>query len=269
MVAVSVPAAVKSLTWINSAVTGVPVQGPCLTKRTPIMSGQTHYDGIAQPPQTAMVRVWSPLIRIGHWTLVGGFAIAYLTQDDLLQVHNWAGYAVAAAVLVRLAWGVFGPEQDRLSHFLRPPDEVLRYLSDAVRLRSPRYMRHSPAGAVMGLALLLSMAATAGTGMVLLAQTQAAGPLAPWFGKTAGQGGLSLINSARADSDDHHHEARGAHAKGGKEAKGASKEVHEFFANLTLALVLLHIAGVALASASHKENLVRSMITGDKPADEP
>jgi cytochrome b len=243
------------------------------------MSGQTHYDGIAQPPQGPMVCVWSPLIRIGHWTMVAGFAIAYFADEDLLQVHTWAGYAVAAAVLVRLAWGLFGPEQDRLSHFLRPPGEVLRYLSDAVRLRSPRYLGHSPAGAVMGLALLLSMAGTTGTGMVLLAQAENAGPLAPWFGKTAGQAGLSLISPARADSDDHErHEARGGnaeggkevgggHAEGGTEAKGAMKDVHEFFANLTLALVLLHIAGVALASVSHRENLVRSMITGNKPAD--
>jgi cytochrome b len=211
-----------------------------------------------------MVRVWSPLIRIAHWTLVGGFTVAYFTDDDLLQVHIWAGYAVAAAVLIRLAWGIFGPEQDRLSHFLRPPAEVLRYLSDAVRLRSPRYLRHSPAGAVMGLALLLSIAATAGTGLVMLAQTHDTGPLAPWVGKTAS---LSLITPARADSDDDGPgEARGAHAEAGREAAGGIEDVHEFFANLTLVLVLLHIAGVALASLSHRENLVRSMITGDKPA---
>src|SRR5690242_16203240 len=163
-----------------------------------IMSGQ----GIpAQPPQTTMVRVWSPVIRIGHWTLVAAFAIAYLTEDDLLTVHTWAGYVAAGAVLGRLLWGIFGPEQDRLSHFLRPPGEVLRYLGDALRLRSKRYLSHSPAGAVMGLALLASMAATAGTGMVVLAQEKNAGPLAPWFGTAAGQASLSLIAPAYADSD--------------------------------------------------------------------
>jgi cytochrome b len=120
----------------------------------------------------------------------------------------------------------------------------------------------------MGLVLLLSMAVTAGTGMVLLAKTKDAGPLAPWLGKAGGQASLSLITPARAESDDDDRgEARSGHAEGGKEADGGIEDLHEFFANLTLALVLLHLAGVALASISHRENLVRSMITGDKPAD--
>ena len=44
----------------------------------------------------------------------------------------------------------------------------------------------------------------------------------------------------------------------------AMDEVHEFVSNAMLAVVLIHIAGVVVNSLMHRENLVRSMITGFK-----
>jgi cytochrome b len=44
------------------------------------------------------------------------------------------------------------------------------------------------------------------------------------------------------------------------------EEMHETFANLLLAVVAVHLAGVVASSLLHRENLVRSMLTGYKDA---
>ena len=45
----------------------------------------------------------------------------------------------------------------------------------------------------------------------------------------------------------------------------AFEEVHEVLANAWLLLVVVHVIAVVMSSVVHRENLVRSMITGDKP----
>ena len=45
------------------------------------------------------VPVWDPLIRIFHWSLAGFFLLAYVTEDEFLTVHVYAGYAVAGLIV--------------------------------------------------------------------------------------------------------------------------------------------------------------------------
>jgi cytochrome b len=47
----------------------------------------------------------------------------------------------------------------------------------------------------------------------------------------------------------------------------ALEELHELVSNAMLAVVFIHIAGVIVSSVLHRENLVRSMISGFKSAE--
>lgn len=213
--------------------------------------------------ETETVRVWDPLLRIGHWVLVAGFAIAYLTEGEPEWLHSSAGYAVAATVALRILWGVVGPERARFSDFVTGPGRAIGYLKDLVAGRAKRHLGHSPAGGLMTVALLAALAGTTFTGMANLAVKEVEGPLAGIVVAAPGAGaGDLLATPAAADEEGEH----GEHGEGGESKESAWEEIHETFANITLFLVSLHVAGVILASTVHRENLARAMVTGLKRA---
>lgn len=191
-------------------------------------------------PRPAQLRVWDPFVRVAHWTVVVGFFIAYTTEDDLLTLHVWAGYVVGALAALRVLWGFVGPRHARFVDFLYRPSEVLAYLRNLLAFRGRRYVGHSPAGGAMVVVLLVGLLATVGTGLVLYAIRDHAGPMA------------GIVAPAES-------------AVSGTTRPGAAwREVHEVFAHAMLVLVILHVCGVLLASFVHRENLAKAMITGDK-----
>lgn len=111
-----------------------------------------------------MARVWDPIVRIFHWSLVLSFAAAWFTPKSSEVTHHWAGYAAVSLILMRLLWGVLGTPYARFSHFVRHPAEVVRYLLAILRGREVRHVGHNPAGGAMVLALMTAVAATALTG---------------------------------------------------------------------------------------------------------
>ncbi len=125
--------------------------------------------------QMKQVEIWDPLVRTGHWVLATAVIIAWFV-DEPLRLHSWLGYIAIALVWVRVVWGFMGPDYARFATFVRGPRIAFDYFTDLVRFSSKRYLGHSPAGAVMIIALLVMVAVTAVTGMASLAATRGEGP---------------------------------------------------------------------------------------------
>jgi cytochrome b len=183
---------------------------------------------------TKLIKIWDLPIRIFHWLLVAGFFVAYITEEELLTVHVWAGYLVLGLLIFRLLWGFVGNDYARFAIFLCSPAKSYAYLKDAIALKSKRYLGHNPAGAAMIVLLIISLFMTVISGLVVYAADQNLGPLAGMIGTSN---------------------------------EKLWEEIHEIAANFTLLLVVAHVVGVAFESVIHGENLVKSMWNGYKKSD--
>ena len=115
----------------------------------------------------ATVRVWDPLVRIFHWSLVTAFLTAWLAEGGE-RVHDTAGYVVLGLVAFRLVWGLIGTRHARFADFVPTPAGLLAYLRDLATGEAPRHLGHNPAGGAMIVALLTMVALTAGSGWLLI-----------------------------------------------------------------------------------------------------
>jgi len=180
------------------------------------------------------IKVWDIFVRFFHWALVLAFTVSFVSEDDFMRVHAYAGYFIGVLLLMRVFWGLIGSRYARFSDFVKPPEVVGEHLKDVIHFRSKRYIGHNPLGGWMIVALMITLSLTAMTGLVAYAGEEQSGPLA-----FLAYGLPEFVFEG-------------------------FEELHEGLANFTLFLVYIHVAGVAFESLVHGENLVRSMITGRK-----
>jgi cytochrome b len=184
--------------------------------------------------EQSQIKVWDLFVRLFHWSLVFSFTLAYISEDHWLDLHVLAGYSVLMLIALRVIWGFIGSRYARFSNFIKSPQIIQQYILDILKNKPKHYPGHNPAGGAMVLALLASLLFTTLSGMTLYGAGEFLGPLASY-----------LYNVPHSWID-------------------PLEEIHEFFTNLTVLLIVLHLCGVALASLQHGENLARAMLTGKK-----
>jgi cytochrome b len=181
--------------------------------------------------------VWDLPVRLFHWLLVLLFLASWLTAElGLMDLHFYAGYAIATLVLFRLAWGMVGPRYARFTSFVAGPGRVFHHLRGWVRGTAEESAGHTAPGGWMILLLLLLLAAQVATGMVNSHDGLDAGP---WYWAAS----------------------RGVRALG--------ETWHARLFDLLLIFAALHIVAVLLYRLQPGIDLIGPMFTGRKRTREP
>jgi len=181
-------------------------------------------------------KVWDPLTRLWHWVLAlvvsTGWCLGKFMTFSTIDWHFYCGYTVLGLVALRLAWGLIGPPPVRLAALLPSPAAVFVYLGKLGRREPSGTRGHNPLGALSVLAMLLVLAAQAGSGLFVESDSFfESGPLA------------SEVPEAFRDR---------------------MSWWHGLLSNVILGLVLLHLGAIAFYRLWKRENLVLPMVTGWK-----
>ena len=181
--------------------------------------------------------VWDLPTRIFHWLLPVTVTVAWLSTDAIyFETHLFSGYLLLMLLLFRLLWGFVGGTQARFRHFSYPWSAVREHLTHLQQGIPSSTIGHNPAAAWMVFLLLGVLFSITITGLLTLGAEERSGPL---------QGILSI------------------------ESGSTLHQIHNGLAWLLIALVPLHLMGVALERWITKRKLVRAMITGNYHATSP
>ncbi len=186
---------------------------------------------------TGPVRVWDLPTRLFHWALAVLVVFSVVTikvGGNWVQWHFYSGYAILTLLLFRLVWGFAGGRYARFGSFLFGPSAVIATLKDSPA--APRTLGHNPLGALSVFALLLFIGLQAAGGLFSNDDIASDGPL------------VKFISKALSDR---------------------ITSLHRLNEKVILALVLLHIAAIVYYLWRKRQNLVRPMLTGDKPEGDP
>jgi len=179
------------------------------------------------------ILIWDVPTRLFHWLFALTFAVGWITgdSDSWLDLHVFTGYLMLGLLGFRLIWGLVGSRYARFRSFLFGPGKAFRYFLSSLTRSAPRHVGHNPTAA-WAVYLMLALGVLVGISGILV------------LGGEEQQGIASgLLSFGEGE---------------------ALKEVHEVLASVMLALVIIHLLGVAAESWLHRENLAKAMLNGRK-----
>ena len=106
------------------------------------------------------MRVWDPCVRVIHWSVATLVLVELLNEAGANPWHRYLGYAAAALVVARLAWGLGDTGHARLSSMTRNAAGTMKYLKNP----GEAHPAHTPPGALMAFVLWMLVLAAAATG---------------------------------------------------------------------------------------------------------
>jgi len=181
------------------------------------------------------LRVWDLPTRLYHWLqfilVTSALVIGFFGPEWLLPLHVWIGYAIAALIVFRLVWGLFGPHHSRFASFIPSPKKVFDHISAIRHGREQHWIGHNPLGAVMVFTLIAVLIGILFSGIIALGGVENWGPL-------QGLVDFAIGNDVRY--------------------------IHYALAYGLVALIAFHIIGVIVETRISRTSLVKSMITVNK-----
>lgn len=178
--------------------------------------------------------IWTLPTRIFHLLFALFICFAFVTDDDrLLTYHAIIGYFILILLIFRLVWGIIGPKYSLFKDFPLGIDNVKKFASSMLSGKS-EYTGHNPIASYVMIGMLVVAFMTILSGILT-------------YGIQEGKGILSFLNMSLFNKMD------------------IFEEIHEFFANLLIVLIITHISGVILDKILHKRNkTLNSIFTGYK-----
>ncbi|GAA0467153.1 cytochrome b/b6 domain-containing protein [Parasphingorhabdus litoris] len=182
--------------------------------------------------------VWDWTVRLFHWLIVLLIPLMWWTAEEgMMDWHRRLGLTLFALILFRLVWGIIGSWTARFVPMIKRLTAAPTYIRDLFTGRHSPSFGHSPIGSLSVFALLAALSVQIGTGLFAVdVDGLESGP-------------LSILVSFSTGRD--------------------IADIHELNFDILVALIVLHIAAIAIYRLILKDNLIRPMVTGRRSDIEP